>query len=238
MNKQYDVIIVGAGIAGLVAGNYISKAGLRVLIAEHHYSVGGCCSSFNRGGFTFDSGAHSLGSCRKGGQFDRVLRELGIIKKIKIKRSEPSDTVITGDLRIDFKGDASQMASDLAAFFPRESKAIRIFFEELDSFDVNQTKSFVSYYSKYKTSLFRHMLDFYFSDHKLKEILCTFLGNLGLASYQIGALPAIAMFKEFVIDGGYYVQGGMQVFVNFLAENFVSYGGTLLLRNKVTKIVV
>ncbi len=234
---KYDVIIIGAGIAGLVCGNYLAKAGLKTLLLEQHYAAGGCCSSFNRGGFVFDSGAHSLGSCRPGGQFDRVLRDLDLFGKIDVRRSEPSDTVITRNLQIDFAGNAEEMANGLAQHFPKERRAVADFFKELDSFDINLTRSFIAYYSKYKSSTFREMLDSHFYDERLKIVLCAFLGNLGLASTRIAALPAIAMFKEFVLDGGYYVLGGMQVFVNSLAENFQRLGGELCLRTEVTKII-
>jgi phytoene dehydrogenase-like protein len=39
--EQYDVIIIGGGPNGLVAGGYLAKAGLRVLILEKRYEVGG-----------------------------------------------------------------------------------------------------------------------------------------------------------------------------------------------------
>ncbi len=237
-DQRYDVVIIGAGIAGLVCGNYLAKAGLKTLLLEHHDRPGGCCSSFRRNGFVFDSGAHSLGSCRPGGQFDRVFQELDLRDHITIHRAEPSDTVIAGDLRVDFGGDTSHMANELAQHFPSERDQIHALFRELDAFDVSVASSFVSYYLKYKTATFRDMLDSYLRDETAKAILCAFLGNVGLASTQVGALPAIAMFKEFVLDGGYYVKGGMQVFVDFLAENFKRLGGELRLDTPATKIIV
>ena len=41
---QYDVIIIGAGIGGLVCGCYLAKAGLKVLIVEQHNKAGGYCT--------------------------------------------------------------------------------------------------------------------------------------------------------------------------------------------------
>lgn len=238
IDSHYDAVVVGAGIAGLVCGNYLAKAGLKTLMLEQHYIVGGCCSSFKRKGFTFDSGAHSLGSCRPGGQFDRVLVELGLSGKIDIKRSDPSDSVIANGLRVDFRGSAQEMADGLAQHFPSDRNSARLFFQEIDGFDVNHVRSFVHYYTKYKSATFRDMLNAYFSDEKPKAVLCAFLGNLGLASRQISAMAAIAMFKEFVLDGGYYVSGGMQAFVDFLANNFRKLGGTLLVGMEATKISV
>lgn len=41
--SQYDVIIVGAGHSGLVAGFYLARAGQKVLMLERRHQVGGTC---------------------------------------------------------------------------------------------------------------------------------------------------------------------------------------------------
>jgi len=41
MQKSYDVIIVGAGPNGLEAASYLSKAGVKVLVLERRYELGG-----------------------------------------------------------------------------------------------------------------------------------------------------------------------------------------------------
>lgn len=51
-----DVIIIGSGIGGLVAGALLSRYGQRVIICESHSIAGGAAHSFSRRGFQFDSG--------------------------------------------------------------------------------------------------------------------------------------------------------------------------------------
>lgn len=42
MRKQlYDAVIIGAGHNGLVAANYLSKAGKKVIMLEKRHIVGG-----------------------------------------------------------------------------------------------------------------------------------------------------------------------------------------------------
>jgi len=41
MAKKYDVVIIGAGPNGLIAGAYLSKAGLKTLIVEKRLEAGG-----------------------------------------------------------------------------------------------------------------------------------------------------------------------------------------------------
>jgi phytoene dehydrogenase-like protein len=43
MAAQYDAVIIGAGHNGLVAGTYLARAGLRVLLLERREMVGGAC---------------------------------------------------------------------------------------------------------------------------------------------------------------------------------------------------
>src|SRR5256885_1637475 len=43
MAAERDVVIIGAGHNGLVAANYLAKAGLRVLVVERSDRVGGAC---------------------------------------------------------------------------------------------------------------------------------------------------------------------------------------------------
>src|SRR5713101_2794126 len=55
---SYDAIIIGSGIGGLFCGNILAKAGLKVLLLERHYMLGGFCSTFRRKGFIFDAATH------------------------------------------------------------------------------------------------------------------------------------------------------------------------------------
>ncbi|HEX3308463.1 MAG TPA: NAD(P)-binding protein, partial [Streptosporangiaceae bacterium] len=51
-DPRYDVVVIGAGVGGLIAANLLARGGLRVLLAEQHYMVGGYCSTFRRAGYT------------------------------------------------------------------------------------------------------------------------------------------------------------------------------------------
>src|SRR5712692_9561618 len=57
-NPSYDAIIIGAGVGGLICANLLTRAGLKVLLIEQHYMVGGYCSTFRRAGYTFDAATH------------------------------------------------------------------------------------------------------------------------------------------------------------------------------------
>lgn len=54
--QNADVIVIGSGIGGLVAGALLARYGKRVVICESHTIAGGAAHGFWRQGFCFDSG--------------------------------------------------------------------------------------------------------------------------------------------------------------------------------------
>ena len=63
---EKNVIIIGAGIAGLSAGVYAAKAGFKTTILESHIIPGGLSTSWKRKGYLFEGGMHWLtGSSEK-----------------------------------------------------------------------------------------------------------------------------------------------------------------------------
>jgi len=50
LQDAYDVIVIGAGLAGLTAANNLAKQGRSVLLLEQHYNYGGMATWFRRKG--------------------------------------------------------------------------------------------------------------------------------------------------------------------------------------------
>jgi len=68
---EYDVIVIGSGLAGLTSANMLAKAGHSILLLEHHHQLGGLATWFKRkGGHIFDISLHGfpvgmIKTCRK-----------------------------------------------------------------------------------------------------------------------------------------------------------------------------
>jgi len=71
VRDHYDVIVIGAGLAGMTAANVLARAGRSVLLLEQHFKLGGLATWFRRpGGHIFDVSLHGfpagmIKSCRR-----------------------------------------------------------------------------------------------------------------------------------------------------------------------------
>ena len=74
MRADWDVIVIGAGLAGLAAGATATRAGSATLVLDAHVP-GGRARVTTRDGFVFNRGVHAL---YRGGAGWEVLRSLGI----------------------------------------------------------------------------------------------------------------------------------------------------------------
>lgn len=230
---EYDVIIIGAGIGGLVCGCYLAKAGMKVLIVEKNDKPGGCCTSFTRNGYNFDAGVHAFGGLHETGKFREIFQDLNLTSILDVTRIEPSDIIILPNGKISFGTDLNRTISDFQGIFPKESANIVRFFNYISN------TSFVRLYISLKDKTFQQLLDEFFTDQHLKSTLGIVLGNVGVSYKKISALVAVILYKEFIIGGGYYPKkGGVQALPNALLQRFKEYRGNILLSRQVTKIVL
>ena len=73
-----EVVIVGAGIAGLTSAAILSKLGLSVTLVEAHKQSGGCAGTFKRGPYIFDVGATQVAGLEQGGIHKKIFEFLDI----------------------------------------------------------------------------------------------------------------------------------------------------------------
>ncbi|MBR0415148.1 MAG: NAD(P)/FAD-dependent oxidoreductase [Clostridia bacterium] len=74
--EVFDVVVVGAGNGGLVAGASVAKEGYKTLVLEKHNLPGGCATSFVRGRFEFEAALHELCEDSTGSESDSARKIL------------------------------------------------------------------------------------------------------------------------------------------------------------------
>ena len=84
-----DAVVIGAGCGGLTAGALLAGQGRRVAVLEQSGAIGGCVSSFERKGYTFDIGASIFEVLEP---LSRVFAELGttIDQELDLIRCDPT----------------------------------------------------------------------------------------------------------------------------------------------------
>ncbi len=77
---RWDAIVVGAGVAGLVAARDLAHAGLRVLVLDERDAPGGAVRAHTVAGLRLDAGAESFAT--RGGVVAALLDDLGLTPSI------------------------------------------------------------------------------------------------------------------------------------------------------------
>lgn len=231
---MYDVVIIGAGISGLVCGCYLAKTGAKVLIVDKNERPGGYCSSFEKDGFVFDTAAHYFGGCESEGILGRIFNELDV--NMQFSRFDPTDRFLFSDQLLEVPMQFSEYIRLLRDMFPKEKENISSFSKIcLDCYQNNYDANIIA---KYARITYQRLLDTFFADDRLKTILGAQTGYLGLPPDRISAIAAILMSMSYLKDGAFYPVGGSQAVPNSIAKRFKDYGGALLLSNKVRKIII
>jgi len=76
--EKKEVVVIGAGIAGLTSAAILSKLGLSVTLIEAHSQSGGCAGTFKRNKYIFDVGATQVAGLEEGGIHSKIFKFLQI----------------------------------------------------------------------------------------------------------------------------------------------------------------
>jgi len=132
--ENYDIIIIGAGLGGLVAGAKLAKEGKKVLLIEQHYIPGGCATNFKRVGSNMDVGLHEIGDIEEGSMQGDIFRDLKISENIEFLKLPEFYRFTNGRIDIVIPDSRKEAERILIEKYPEEEKGIKKFFSAIMGF--------------------------------------------------------------------------------------------------------
>jgi prolycopene isomerase len=257
---DYDAIVVGAGMGGLSAAAHMAAKGLRVLVLEQHYKVGGCTTSFERGDFRFDAALHemSLGGGREKALLLTLLEQAGIRDKVELIRIPDLGRSVFPGFEFTTPAGEKEYAAALAARWPEEADGAERFRElmsrvhdeigELRSLYLgNPVKAMLTKLAlplrqrtlfEYRATTLQEVLDETFAGPEIKAVASQFWNYHGPPPRDQWALIYLAAHYGYLINGAWQIQGSSQALADAYAARVEELGGKVLTDTRVDEIVV
>jgi phytoene dehydrogenase-like protein len=220
---EYDVIIIGSGLAGLTCANMLAKGGHSVLLLEQHYNLGGLATWFKRkGGHIFDISLHGfpvgmIKTCRK--YWNREIAD-SIVQLKGIRLDNPQFSLTTTYDSDDFK------------LVMQEHFKIPI--ETIDNFI--RTLRDMNFYDD-QTMTTRELFEKFFPGRH--DIIRMIMEPITYANGSTLDDPAITygiVFSNFLNKGVYTFQGGTDKIIGMMRAELVKNGVDIRTKCLVEKI--
>jgi all-trans-retinol 13,14-reductase len=222
---EYDVVVIGSGLAGLTSANVLARQGYSVLLLEHHYQLGGMATWFKRrGGHIFDISLHGfpigmIKSCRK--YWSKEIAD-SIVQLKGIRFENPQFSVRTTFDRRDF----TRILTEDFSIAP----------EKTDGF-FNAARSMNFYDDQEKTT--RQLFDEFFPGRD--DVVRLLMEPITYANGSTLDDPAITygiVFSNFMHKGVFTFEGGTDALVGKMKDQLLANGVDLRIRTLVEKIEV
>lgn len=248
--KKYDYIVIGAGMGGLSAANFLAKYGKNVLVLEKHDKAGGIVTSFQRMGTQFDLGIESLHELEKGGAIQQFFEFWGSqvdcekhTENICCYIDEKKYVFHSGQIREDFISQFPDDKEDIERLLHINDQMLKEMFEDgsapVPPYEMNifQIIKFGLYNAIKKPTLVKYGLknfDVTLSQLIKNPVITSIFFSKAMANMVYNGY----VYRWWVSDKSYYPKGGMQAIPNKAVETLEKRGGTVLLNTEVTEIIM
>ncbi|MBN1613669.1 MAG: FAD-dependent oxidoreductase [Deltaproteobacteria bacterium] len=252
--RDYDAVVIGAGLGGLSAATYLAKRGKRVLLLERHNVPGGYASSFIRGRFEFEVALHELsglGDQSNPGPLLRVLREIGVYDRVEFLPVPDLYRSYFPDFEIALPVGREAFEDALCRQFPNSVQEIKRFIATFFDFAEEALRAnrlgmkavmedpgkFPALMADYGKSV-GEVLNRDVPDPKAKAVLAQIWGYAGLPPSKWSFLIYALMMAAYIRFGPSHIRGTSQNLSQAFIDAFERYGGEVWLGNGARRILV
>ncbi len=225
LKPEYDVTVIGSGLAGLTCANMLARNGHSVLLLEQHHQLGGLAAWFKRkGGHIFDVSLHGfpvgmIKTCRK--YWTPEIANM-IVQLKGIRFDNPQFSLTTTFDREDFTRILQERFK-----IPREN--IEAFFN---------TARDMNFYDD-QTMTIRELFEKFFPGHD--DVVRMLMEPITYANGSTLDEPAITygiVFSNFMSKGVYTVRGGTDKFIGAMEVELKKNGVDIRTSCPVERIII
>ncbi len=225
IQDEYDVVVIGSGLAGMTAANVLGRAGHRVLLLEQHYKLGGLATWFLRpGGHIFDISLHGFpyGMLKSTRRYWNEEIASNIVQIKNIRFDNPMFSLTTSFNREDF-------TRLLTTQFQIQPQAVQ------DFFDTARGMNFYDDQSMTTGELFEK---FFPGREDVVRLLMEPITYANGSTLEDPAITYGIVFSNFMAKGVFIYQGGTDDLVQKMHQELKTNGVEVRIRADVQKILV
>lgn len=256
MDKQFDVIVIGAGNGGLAAAANTACAGLKTLVLEQHNLPGGCATSFRRGRFEFEPSLHelcSVGTEESPGPVYQLFSALGAKPRWAYETEVLFRTIVKGpggyDVRLRTGLDGFCQSVEEAV--PGSGEAVRAFLELKPKVDearayldsCGNRPNVLTMLKKHKDFMrvsghsLEHVLTSLGVPKRARDLVSTYWSYLGVPADELNAMHYLNMLYDYVVNGAAMPSMRSHELSLSLADVICRHGGEIRYNSRVTKLL-
>ena len=251
MSDDYDVIVIGAGNAGLSSAATLQRGGKRTLLLERHNIPGGAATSFVRGRFEFEVSLHQLGGMGTG-PLRQVFDGMDVTRKLEfVEERDLYRTVVPGELDVTLPADWQGIIDAMEDAFPGNRAKVEKFMELVREVGTWQLVARANLnkpqeQAEWLSSLphVRHnglrpvkeVLDEHFDDDRVKHVLSSYWSYNGQLPATLPFMDLARLLTLYIEFKPYHVRGGSQAMSSAMLDSFLAAGGDVRFNAGVAEI--
>ncbi|QDP02393.1 phytoene desaturase family protein [Thalassotalea sp. PS06] len=255
VKDDYDVIVIGSGIGGLVNAALLSLSGKKVCVLEQHYTAGGFTHAYQRKGYEWDVGVHYIGEVHREHTPLRRIFDVVSENRLKWQAMDPVyDRIFIGDESYDLVAGIENFIESLVAKFPEEKQAIIDYVNLVRDVSYRSNKYFAAQampkwlakaYNKVRPKVVRkeyfqtthEVLSSLTDNQQLIGVLAGQWGDYGLPPKKSSFLMHALLVKHY-LNGAAYPVGGASSIAREIIPTITQTGGDVFTDAKVEQLLV